>query len=220
MLKLLLIACTFSLVSAQLLSGDYSQPATQSQTKGLKQNGYSAVVLRAAGPISTFDTNLCHNALDALNAGLTTMIYVTPDPTKDPADLVTKLNDGLMRCGLTYHKWWLQVVRPDHWSATAADNVKFIEAVIAKAKESKQLVGIYTSEGEWKKIVGDDYDINNTAVPEDFNPLWYWSNSTVKNFDDFKPFSGWNGPLMKQFQQGVTDQGIRLNRNIYASIFH
>jgi len=56
-------------------------------------------------------------------------------------------------------------------------------------------VGIYSSAVQWQNIFGS----SNACTTAGKVPLWYAHYDNSQSFSDFKAFSGWTAPKLKQF---------------------
>ena len=61
----------------------------------------------------------------------------------------------------------------------------------------------------WQDIFGSTSACTTAASA----PLWYAHYDNVQAFSDFKPFSGWTKPYMKQFQGDVTLCSTDIDKN-------
>ena len=84
-----------------------------------------------------------------------------------------------------------------NWTANLTANREFITKLVSQLKKRNAVIGVYTSERDWRHIVGLDW----TNLHE--LPLWYSHFDNNPTFSDFLPFGGWTKPSIKQYSPDV-----------------
>lgn len=100
---------------------------------------------------------------------------------------------------------WIDV--GGRWTNDSELNVLFLESLIQPLESYGVKFGISTNRYRWTKFM------NNTTKFSVNAPLWYSNPDDEKSFDDFQPFGGWMGPLMKQYRVDVKECGVVFDRN-------
>ncbi|KAJ1371043.1 hypothetical protein KIN20_032912 [Parelaphostrongylus tenuis] len=145
--------------------------------------------------------------------GLGLEIYMTPQPNsrKTGAMQLDEMYHYLTRSGIDVVTVWIQVTSPMHWSTSVVENVNFILSIVARAKQYRLRVGIYTNYYDWSLITN--------GLVLDGTMLWYWSvyapglaGESQPNFVDFQPFACWSAPAVKQFAHVESVCGVTVNR--------
>ncbi|KAI1728878.1 lysozyme-like protein 7 [Ditylenchus destructor] len=172
---------------------------------------------------SSFDTNAKDNIHNALKAKIGVEIYVRPNMSvsaKPPAQQFDETKKSLMDKRISFGTVWLMVTTPMKWSVNTSANLEFINGFLNRARSAKHYVGIYTSWYDWQLITGSYTGIQNNGSVM----LWYWSTLGIgsdavssRDFDDFRPFTDWWTPTVKQF--GIEEElcGVTVNRETFVN---
>lgn len=177
-----------------------------------KNSGYSFAIIRAFRSSGILDTNAANNIQNARAAGLSTEIYMFPCRGKDPTSQVNTLISGISTN--LYSTVWIDVeTNPSSgcsWSGySASSNCDFLMALINGLASHGKTVGVYSSLSMWQTIFGSSSACTTAAKA----PLWYAHYDNVQAFSDFKAFSGWTTPKMKQFAGDVTVCSTDVDKN-------
>jgi len=180
---------------------DISDACSVSTFTCLKGAGYSYVIIRGWQSFGKADPNCATSIANAWQAGLDSVdVYLFPCAGMDPSSQVSGLVSALQ--GSKYGSIWLDIeTNPSSgcgWSSDLSSNCNFIQSMIQEGKSLGRTIGVYASEYMWTSIAGSSCTVGSSS------PLWYADYDNEPNFDDFKPFGGWNTPTMKQYQTGTT----------------
>ncbi|CAJ0597825.1 unnamed protein product [Cylicocyclus nassatus] len=198
---------------------DLSGPVPYNTFTCIKSNGYSAVFTRAYDPsgMGMFDVNAVNNIRSAYQAGLGTEVFMAPllRSMKRGSEQFRELYDGLRYGNVQLKMVWIQVAFPVNWGPNTQENINFLNDIIMAANSYGIAIGIYTNAYDWDQIT-KGANVGNAM-------LWYWnvyragpSGETPANFDDFRPFSSFYRPTVKQFAQKENVCGIVVNRDAYT----
>ncbi len=158
--------------------------------------GYTQLIFRGLMSMGLPDPNAKKNLDIALKVDCT--VYLNPCfMCGNAADQIDKTCDAILGTGYVYRPY-LAIEDPSMWSSDVSANRKFVAEMVAKILSRKDCfddVRFKSTKYEWEKILGADYSEYSQRL------LWYISGDKKKNYDDFKPFGGWNAPLAKQYIQ-------------------
>jgi len=203
-----------------IFSGDFvSKKAFQC----MRNNGYGAASIRIYSPAGSgsIDRNGKDNIMNAIAANLGVETFVQPNPlsSKSGATQFSESQNYYSGQGITISRIWLVVSDPMKWSSNMQSNINFINSFISQARQGRVEVGIYTNWYDWLLITGG-YSVQRSGNVL----LWYWhtlgqgiSAETDPNFSDFRSFSGWQTPAIKQF--GIVEAvcGVNVNRDAFVT---
>lgn len=114
----------------------------------------------------------------------------------------------------TYNTVWLDIEgdnKDKTWSSDPAFNQKFFQSLLDGCTAAGVNCAVYTSASQWQPIMGIAYS-GGAALP-----LWYAHYDNQTTFSDFKPFSGWTKPVIKQYAGDVTVCGLDVDVNVKAT---
>lgn len=111
----------------------------------------------------------------------------------------------------TLFQLWIEVADKTVWTDNKDENLKFLKEMVNQTKDEtlggrKLKVGIHASADEWQQIMGTSQDFEDL-------PLWEACHDEEPNFNDFKEFSGWTKPTLKQYTDTIKDCYVAVNRN-------
>jgi len=220
-LALALVAAT---ASAASFGVDVSGLATVTQLKCMKTASpvVSHVIVRGYRSTGSVDPNAVQTLKNAKAAGFDASsvgVYIFPRPLsvggkiQDGGAQVKATMDYLLKNGAAdlFRTLWLDIEGGNlYWSKITANNVQFVNQMIAQAKTylPTYKVGIYTSKSQWAPIVGSSY-----TGGKDF-PLWYANYNGRQDFNDFSAFAGWTRPALHQYLGDKTICGVGVDVNI------
>jgi len=219
---LVLLAACAGVASAGWSFGvDLSTLATQSKFACMRTASPKVdyIVVRGFRSSGTVDPNAVPNLKAAAAAGYTRAqlgVYIFPRPISNG-----KMNDGgaqirtmmnaLQSVGTLFSNIWLDVEGgTQFWSQTKASNVQFIQSMMTESKlwiARGYSVGIYTSSSQWAPIV------STYTGGVDF-PVWYAAYNSHRDFGDWRPFAGWQTPLIHQFKGTTNNCGVSVDVNV------
>jgi len=185
---------------------DVSDPVTLTQFNCIKANTSATfAIVRCGRSTGTVDPACNSNLVAAQAAGLKTDAYIFPCPKCSGGDTQVKNTIAAFGNGTVGRLWFDIEQGPKYWGAVA-DNVVFFKAMVGAAMAASVSIGVYTSSTQWAPIMG--------TLDASTYPLWYSHYDNMANFSDFKPFGGWNVPMIKQFTGDATVCGIDLDINV------
>uniref|UniRef100_A0AC34GZU2 Lysozyme n=1 Tax=Panagrolaimus sp. ES5 TaxID=591445 RepID=A0AC34GZU2_9BILA len=185
----------------------------------LYQQGYNAIFIQAYSPANggSINPNLIQNLNNAVSAKLGTEVYVTPATGKTGQTQFDTVFNKFKNSGINVRSIWLQVTSPINWSNNVQTNVNLIQSFVNRANSNGVSAGIYTNWYDWQQITGSYTAFNGLR-------LWYWNSlgqgqnsESAATFDDFRTFSGWVKPAVKQFAVNENLCGLTLNRDVFPS---
>ena len=98
------------------------------------------------------------------------------------------------------------------WPTDHKANCAYVQEVAKEIEYFKDKVGIETTVSFYREIFGiDGCDLSKY-------PLIYRNDDQSPNFDDYKPFGGWDAPYGKVFQENVSLCDLTLNK-VYEKEF-
>jgi hypothetical protein len=101
--------------------------------------------------------------------------------------------------------------------ATSSENRVFYQSMLAAAIRTwGSIVGVYSSAVMWQKLFGSTTWINSG---DSSIKLWYAHYDLLDDFSDFRSFSSWTTPHVKQYAGDVTICNFRVDYNYAPSFF-
>lgn len=179
----------------------------------MKNNGYSFAVLRGYHSYGAIDTNAVQGLTNAKTVGLTTDVYLFPCRSKNAANQVNEMMNGISSS--LYGMVWLDIETNTSpgcgWSTDHNSNCAFVGELLHAVKAKGKKPGIYASSYMWTQIMGSATACTNYAS----EPLWYAHYDHIQSFSDFKSFGGWTKPNIKQYSGTTSVCGASVDLNYY-----
>ncbi|VDO23738.1 Uncharacterized protein BM_BM2275 [Brugia malayi] len=187
----------------------------------LFQAGFTIAFIRVymSNGNGTVDINSASNIYNAASEGMGTEIYVEPQPrgTKSGSEQFMEAYTFLTKKGIAVRTIWIKITSPINWPNNQTANTDFINKFILCAWKHGLLVGIYTNWYDWEQIIAGQITPNQRQIR-----LWYWNllgsslnDATPPTFADFRPFGGFNAPMVKQYAKNTPICGICASLNVY-----
>lgn len=142
-----------------------------------------------------WNNDLIHNINGARKAGINDIdVYLFPQKNRTAREQVTSAITFLQTNQIEYGTFWFDVENQTYWFDTCDENIEFLKEMLAVALEflPPERVGIYVEYYFWKPLM---------CLSELFSgfKLWWPRFDGSTSMDTFKPFGGWNKPVMKQY---------------------
>jgi GH25 family lysozyme M1 (1,4-beta-N-acetylmuramidase) len=197
---------------AGIYGADVSTPVSVAAWQALiSEHSVSFGIVRCYESGGCVDPNAPASVLNGWAAGLTGVdVYHFPCLKVPAATQVQQAGSALQSGGAKFGTYWFDIESGAGWSTTdLSANAAFLSSLIATATKLELSVGIYTSVGEWSRIMPPDVSIFSGY------PLWYAEYETPPNasFSNFTPFGGWKQPAMKQFVGDQRCAGVGYDGN-------
>lgn len=125
----------------------------------------------------------------------------------EPAVQMREVLDFIQASGQRFGMLWHDIEGPKYFGE-CPENRKFLQEALAEGERRGIRQGIYSSASQWQPIM---------CGAEEFShyPLWYAHYDNRPDFSSFRPFGGWDRPVMKQYM-GTTDLcGTQVDLNFY-----
>uniref|UniRef100_A0AC34EZG0 Uncharacterized protein n=1 Tax=Panagrolaimus sp. ES5 TaxID=591445 RepID=A0AC34EZG0_9BILA len=218
---------------------DITANGSASTFQCLYKQGYSAVFIQAYSRDygGSLNPNLIQNLNNAGAANLGSELYVTLTTEKEGQPQFDAVYNKLKASGINLRSIWLQVTSPLKWNTNVNTNLHRIQNFINRGYATGVTVGIYTNWYDWQQITGSAFsDLRLwywSATPGQFSLPYYQflaisftsrridgpgSNAeSAANFDDFRQFSSFLKPAVKQFGINENLCGMTLNRDVYPA---
>jgi GH25 family lysozyme M1 (1,4-beta-N-acetylmuramidase) len=206
--------------SAQSFGVDVSEPVSNSAaTCMIQKNNKTFSVTRCWESLNHFDAN-CPATLAAFEqAKIQADIYMFPCSFASATDQLNELQGNITASKSVFNFMWFDVeTNPLQRCAWSTSNLtancdymnELIQAALSNPFFSNR-TGIYTSVHEWSMLMGTSCTVGADAGL----PLWYphYESPPNPSFSDFKPFSGWTTPFMKQYADGPATCGVGTDLN-------
>uniref|UniRef100_A0A1I8EMM9 Lysozyme protein 8 n=1 Tax=Wuchereria bancrofti TaxID=6293 RepID=A0A1I8EMM9_WUCBA len=196
---------------------DITTYADQSVFRCLFQAGFTAAFIRAymSNRNGTVDINSVSNIYNAASVyciaeGMGTEIYVEPQPcaTKSGSEQFVETYTFLTMKGIAVRTIWIKITSPINWPNNQTANIDFINKFILCAWKHGLLVGIYTNWYDWEQIIAGQITPNQGQIR--------LNDATPPTFVDFRPFGGFNAPMVKQYVKNMPVCGICASLNVYV----
>uniref|UniRef100_A0A915PL38 Uncharacterized protein n=1 Tax=Setaria digitata TaxID=48799 RepID=A0A915PL38_9BILA len=188
------------------------------------QAGFITAFIRIYLPITNGipDSNSIANIYNAAQEGMGVEVYIEPQPatTKSGTEQFLEAYAFLRENGIIMKAVWIKITSPIIWPNNQDANINFINEFIVSAEKYDLTVGIYTNWYDWQQITAERVG----WFDQEKIRLWYWNvmgsgitAATPLSFEDFRPFGGFNIPMIKQYAERVIKCGMCVSLNIYTS---
>jgi hypothetical protein len=209
MLSKLALLISFTSSALALIHGvDSSSLVPEATYAKAKREGFTKAVIRgfeeACGVGGEVDPNFVPSYNNARKAGITNIdTYWFPctgtrHKCKPFAEQISDIGVTFKTHKMKIGRIWIDFEvdgKCDNWDYGRAGNLAEAKEIIAAAKRSGYVFGIYTSSGEWIDMFGS-YEV----VLDNSLPLWFadWDNND-KSLDLPIKFGGWTTAHGKQY---------------------
>jgi len=179
---------------------DFDQRISEEQMECVKSAGYDFGSVLGWHSYGSFENECPRNLRYMHRAGLSPAdVYLLPCATMDASDQIETLISTLRQDNASYNTLWIGVqtgaANNCAWPPEHMRNCKYVGAMIAAGQNAFKTVGVVTSEFQWGSLMGESCTVGSNLDA----PLWYSHYDRHPNFDDFRPFGGWETPYAKQY---------------------
>lgn len=225
MFSKLAILSSFASVSLALIHGvDSSSLVPEATFSKAKGEGFTKAVIRgfeeACSVGGEVDPNFVSSYNNARAAGITNIdTYWYPctgsgNSCKSFAEQIAEIGATFSAHSMKIGRIWIDIEKDSvcgTWNYGAAGNLSKAKSLVAAAKASGYVFGIYSSPGEWSNIFGSYGVVLDTSFP-----LWFatWDNNDSSLAMGTK-FGGWTSAVGKQYTD-VSASGY-FDLNIFSS---
>eukprot|EP01132_Coremiostelium_polycephalum_P003132 gene3132-3914_t len=198
------------------LGFDISTRSTEKFFTCAKNSNYTKAIIRCYKEHGLIDTNCTDSITKARKANFTDVdVYFFPCPKCKDSGMVQfgKMVNHIMNSNLTFGMAWIDVEivdrNPDYWYKNTTLNGFYLASVFAGCVLNGITCGIYSNSRFWKTLINNSYPSMAGAQ------LWYTNPDSNPNFDNFKPFGGWDYPVMKQYQFNTPICGMNTDLDFF-----
>jgi hypothetical protein len=105
-------------------------------------------------------------------------------------------------------EWNTEMHGPEPGPATV---LPALDDQLGQIEAAKLKAGIYTGQFFWQRMTGNATSYAGAGYP--LWHAWYWNDSRVPDFDDFRPYGGWRRPLIWQYRGTHRLEGFSVDAN-------
>jgi len=224
LIKFAIIAVVASSTSALIHGVDSSQLVPESTFATARGEGFVKAVIRgfeeACSVGGEVDPNFVSSYNNARAAGITNIdTYWYPctgtgNSCKSYAEQIAELGATFNAHGMQIGRIWIDMEKDsicNTWNYGTSGNLAQARSLVAAAKASGFVFGIYSSPGEWGNIFGSTGVVLDTSFP-----LWFATfDGDDSSLTMRQPFGGWTSAVGKQYTD-VSASGF-FDLNIFAS---
>ena len=189
----------------------YQGEVSQASWTCLHQKGYRFAIIQAWLSSGKANPYVSTDIARAKAAGFQYVdIYVFPDFAKGIASAGSQIKSAVAAAragGQNFGMAWIDIEAAQLWGK-CADNLAFLRAMLAAGEQMGLHMGIYSSQYQWQSIMCSSSEFSHYQ-------LWYPHYDYNPSFSDWRAFSGWTKPAIKQFSDTTSVCGTQIDQNFY-----